>query len=139
MKNKKKLIGAIIAIVVVLAILAGVYAMFAPKATKGSKAYTVEVVTKDGSSKNYSARTDAEFLRGALEELQANTDFTIEGDESEYGLYITAINGEVADYAADGAYWSIYVNDDYGMYGVDSQPVTDGDAYKLVYEVYVAE
>ena len=34
------------------------------------------------------------------------------------------------------AYWAIYVNDEYGMYSLDTQPVTDGDSYALVYETY---
>ena len=83
--------------------------------------------------------TDQEFLRGALDELAQSADFSVEGTESEYGLYIMAINGETADYDADGAYWSIYVNNEYGMYGVDTQPVTDGDVYSFVYEVYQAQ
>ena len=43
---------------------------------------------------------------------------------------------EVSDYAVDGAYWSIYVNGEYGNYSADQQPVADGDVYGLVYTVY---
>ena len=65
--------------------------------------------------------------------------FTYEGTDSEYGIYITTINGIKADYDADGAYWSIYVNGEYGQFGADQQPVNDGDAFKFAYEVYQAQ
>lgn len=139
MKKSTKIVLAVVAAIVVVCGLIGVYAAFGPKATQGAKAYTLEVVDNNGNSKTYEARTDAEYLRQALEELSETSDFSLEGDESDYGLYITTVNGVTADYAADGAYWSIYVNGEYGMNGVDTQPVTDGDAYKLVYEVYSAE
>ena len=61
---------------------------------------------------------------------------TVEGTEGDYGLYIDTVNGLTADYAEDGAYWSIYVNGEYGSYSADQQPVADGDVYGLVYTVY---
>ena len=63
-------------------------------------------------------------------------DLTIDAEESAYGLYIKGVNGLTADYAADGAYWGIYVNGEYGQFGIESQPVADGDAFSLVYEKY---
>jgi len=80
--------------------------------------------------------TDAEYLAQVFDEVDG---LTVEGDTTEYGLYITTVNDVTADYNVDGAYWAIYVNGDYGMYGADQQPVTDGDKYTLKYEVYVAQ
>ena len=48
-------------------------------------------------------------------------------------LMISSINGEVADYNVDSSYWSFYVNDEYCNYGIDTQPVKDGDAFAIVY------
>ena len=59
---------------------------------------------------------------------------TYEGSDSEYGMMVEVVNGEQAIYAEDNAYWAFYVNGEYGNYGVDSQPVTDGDTYSIVYE-----
>ena len=70
-----------------------------------------------------------------MEELQEQQDFSFEGDKTEYGIMITSVNGTQAK-DSDKAYWAIYVNDEYGQYGADSQPVTDGDAFKLAYETY---
>ena len=98
-------------------------------AGEGEKAYTLEVVSQDGSSKKYEAVTSQEFLKGAMDELSESQDFSYEED----GGMIVAVNGEKAEYSTDKAYWAIYVNDDYGQYGADQQPVTDGDAYKFEY------
>lgn len=136
MKKQTKIIISIVSVLAVIAILACVYFALAPKAQQGSKSVTVEVVDDKGDTKPYSIKTDAEFLSQVMEELAAAGDFSYEGTDGDYGLYITAINGVTADYDADGAYWSILVNDEYGMFGADSQPVADGDDFKFVYEVY---
>ncbi|MBP5262306.1 MAG: DUF4430 domain-containing protein [Clostridiales bacterium] len=139
-KNSKLPIVITAAVLVIAAsVFALVYFLNKPKAVEGTKAYTVAVVDKDGNSKEYTGKTDAEFLRGLMDELTAGGDFSYAGDDSDYGLYITAINGVTADYNADGAYWSIYVNEEYGQFGADAQPVNDGDSFKFVYEVYQAE
>lgn len=134
MKKKTKIIAALVAVLAVVAVFGLIYRFFGPRAQQGTKSYTVEVVGSDGSSKTYQGRTDAEYLSGLMDELQAEGDFSYEGTSSDYGLFITAINGETADYDKDGAYWSIYVNGEYGQYGADQQPVADGDAFRFVYE-----
>ena len=133
MKNKKTLYS-VIGIILAIAIMFGLYKAFGPKAQSGSKSVTVEVVDDKGDIKTYGEKTDAEFLKEVMDEISKTTDFSYEGTDSEYGLYITAINGITADYNSDGAYWAIYVNDEYGMYGADQQPVADGDKYSFVYE-----
>ena len=144
MSNQKKTNPALIVVpIVILVIGAGVFAAIyflnKPKAQEGTKAYTFIVVDKDGNSKEYTGKTDAEYLRGLMDEIKADGDFSYEGSDGDYGLYITTVNGVTADYDADGAYWSIYVNDEYGQYGADQQPVADGDTFKLCYEVYQAQ
>lgn len=144
MANEKKssklpIVIAAAVLVIAASVFALVYFLNKPKTVEGTKAYTVAVVDKDGNSKEYTGKTDAEFLRGLMDELTAGGDFSYAGDDSDYGLYITTINGVTADYNADGAYWSIYVNEEYGQFGADAQPVNDGDSFKFVYEVYQAE
>lgn len=129
--NKKAIIG-IIALVAVIAVLAVVYFVFREKPVEGSKSITIEVVNQSSESQNYQLKTDAEYLRQAMEEVDG---LTFSGTESEYGLMVDTVNGETADYSVDGAYWAFYVNGEYCMYGVDSQPVEDGDAFSIVYTV----
>lgn len=132
--REKIIIGAVI-LVVLLAAFAVIYVVFGPKAAQGSKEYILKVVDDNGETTEYTGHTDAEYLRGALEELEKSDDLTIEGEESDYGLFIDTVNGVTADYSKDKAYWALYVNGEYGNYGVDSQPLTDGDIYSLVYEI----
>ena len=98
MKKNKKIIAAVVAVIAVIVVFLGVYKVFGPKAQAGEKAYTVEVTAADGSTKTYEGRTDAEYLSGLMDELQEAGDFSYEGTSSDYGLFITAINGETADY-----------------------------------------
>lgn len=132
--NKRVVLGAVL-MVAVLAVMAIAYATFGPKTTEGAKAITIEVIDNEQNTTSYALNTDAEYLRQALEEAEA-VGLVIGGTESEYGLSIMSVNGLVADFNVDSSYWSIMVNGEYGMLGADSQPVTDGDVFQLVYTVY---
>lgn len=129
-KTNKKLIVGIAALVAVIAILAAIFVIFREKPVEGSKSITIEVVKKSSESQNYELKTDAEYLRQAMEEADG---LTFSGTEGEYGLMIDTVNGETADYNVDGAYWAFYVNGEYCMYGIDTQPVEDGDAFSIIY------
>ncbi|MBD5460504.1 MAG: DUF4430 domain-containing protein [Lachnospiraceae bacterium] len=130
--NKKIVIG--VAVLAALVILMGiVYAFFGPKPVKGAKTITIEVIDNEQNSTVYTVNTDAEYLRQAMEEAEG---LEFSGTESEYGIMLDTVNGLHADFDTDGAYWSIMVNGEYGMYGADFQPVADGDAYQLVYVTY---
>ena len=127
--NKKLLIG--LPVLVAIAVLFGVvYTLFAPKAAAGAKELSIEVVDDTASSQTYTVHTDAQYLHQALEETEG---LTIEGTESEYGLMVETVNGLRADYNADGAYWSFYLGNEYCSYGIDQQPVQDGESYRIVY------
>lgn len=127
--NRKLIIG--LPILVAIAVLFGViYANFSPGAVSGAKELTIEVVDDQAATQSYTVHTDAEYLRQALEETEG---LTIEGTESDYGLMVETVNGLRADYNADGAYWSFYLGDEYCNYGVDQQPVQDGETYRIVY------
>ena len=132
-KSNKKVIIGVVALVAVIAILAVVFFVFREKPVEGSKAITIEVVNKAQETTTYEVKTDAEYLRQAMEETK---DLTFSGTESEYGMMVETINGETADYNADGAYWAFYVNGDYCNYGIDQQPVEDGDVFTITYTVY---
>ena len=98
------------------------------------KTVSLDVVNSKGETKHYEEKTSAEFLRGVMDELKEDGDFTYEGSESASGIFIESVNNESANYTTDGAYWAIYVNGQYGNSGADSQTVKDGDEFKLVYE-----
>ena len=130
MKNKK-LVIAIVAVVAVIGLMLGVYVTTRPETQEGAKSISVVVVHKDGAEKTFTYKTDAEYLAQVLLDNQLVT-----GYESEYGLTIEAVDGETADWNTDGAYWSLYIGDEYATTGASATPVTDGAVYKLVYTVY---
>ena len=124
-KNKKLILGCVAA-VLVLAALVGVWFAFAKGVSPGSKSVTIEVVNKAGETATYNVRTDAEYLRDVMEEADGLT-FV-----EENGM-VMSVNGERADYVADKAYWAFYIGDAYCNYGINEQPVADGDVFRIVY------
>ncbi len=129
-KNTKKIVLAIVALVAVAAIFGGVYFAMSPKASAGAKEITIEVIDDNAESTVYTVDTDADFLGDAIRETEG---LTVEGTEGDYGLMVDTVNGVVADYNVDGAYWAFYVDGEYCMYGMDEQPIEDGQAYQIVY------
>ncbi|MBQ8411470.1 MAG: DUF4430 domain-containing protein [Ruminiclostridium sp.] len=127
--NAKKIIGIVLVIVLIIA-LGALYFVFREKPVEGSKSITIEVINSKSESVVYELKTDAEFLRQAMEEADG---LTFNGSESEYGLMVNEVNGEIADFSVNGAYWSFNVNGTYCNYGIDTQPVLDGDAFSIVY------
>lgn len=129
MKNKKLLIAAI-ALVAVVAVFLGIYLATRPETQKGSKTITVTVVHKDGTSKDFTYHTDAEFLAEVLE-----AEGLLLASEGETGMYNT-VDGETADWNVDQSYWALYIGEEYAMTGAQETPVSDGDTFKWVYTVY---
>ena len=124
MKNKKVLI-ALIALVLVAAALVTVYFLTRPAADGGSKTVTVQI-KYDDVDKEGVLHTDAEFLSGALLEKKL-----IEGTDTEYGLFITTVDGRAADDAAH-EFWGIYKNGEMTPTGADSTAISDGEHYELI-------
>lgn len=133
MKNRKLMIWAV-GLLIAAAMMFGVYKLFGPKTAAGSKAVTVSVSPINAEEKHYELKTEAETLSQVMDELTRTSDFTYEGSDSGYGLFITSINGIEADYSTTATYWAIYVNGEYGQLGADQQPVNDGDAFSFVCE-----
>lgn len=92
---------------------------------EGKTTIYVDVVV-DGKSVTFTLRTDAETLGAALvaEKL-------VEGEESQYGLYIKKVNGMTADYDVDKSYWSISKDGKDLMTGADGEKISDGAHYAL--------
>ena len=96
---------------------------------EGSTEFAFSVVDKEGNEMAFTIHTDQETVGEALSELGL-----IEGDESEYGLYVKTVNGITADYDTDGVYWAFYVNGEYAQTGVDATTITAGDSYAFKVE-----
>ncbi len=127
--DKKVIIGAAVLAAAVVMMAAGFF-LFREKPVEGSKAIVIEVVDNGQKTVTYNVKTDAEYLRQAMEEAEG---LEFSGAESEYGMMVDIVNGITADYNVNGAYWSFYVNGGYCNYGIDTQPVQDGDTFRIEY------
>ena len=96
---------------------------------EGEKEFNFVVKDIDGNETKFLIKTDEETVGGALIKLGL-----IEGDESEFGLYVKKVNGIVADYDKDQTYWAFYVNGEYAMTGVDATPIAEGEEYSFKVE-----
>lgn len=134
MSNRKRISLALVALLALMAILWGVYTIAKPQSSLGEKAYSLTVTNDLGEITEYQARTDAAYVGEALRELNGTQGFTMEGTDSEFGYFLTQVNGLLADYATNGAYWAFYLNGAYANFGIDAQPLTDGDAIELRFE-----
>jgi hypothetical protein len=121
-----------LALVILIAGFLTLYYFLSDKPVLGSKSFTIEVVDDKSQTKTYESRTDAEFLGEAVKEIKG---LKVEGEKSQYGLMIESVNGLSTVYEKDGAYWGIFVNGNYATQGIDTQPVKDGDKFKLVYTI----
>ena len=126
--NKKGLI-ALVAVLVLAAAALIVWRVTRPAVQQGGKEITVNIDHLNGDDTSYTIVTDAEYLRGALEQEDL-----IEGTESEYGLYVLTVDGETADESKQ-EWWGYSVNGAFAELGVDSQPVADGDVYDFALNV----
>ena len=128
MNKKKVVLGSGILVVLILA-MALIWTNFREKPVEGSKEIAIEVVDSNEESKSYELKTDAEFLKEAMEEAKEDG-LTFKMDDSKM---VVEVNGEQAIYTEDHAYWGFFVNEEYCSYGVEEQPVKDGDVFKIVY------
>ena len=93
------------------------------------RSFTFEVVDKDGNMTTFDITTDKATVGEALLE-----EGLIVGEEGQYGLYVTEVNGIVADYNVDQTYWAFYVDGGYAASGVDMTDVVDGATYSFKVE-----
>lgn len=132
-KKRNAIISAIVFLALMITLLT-VYFLNAPKTMEGEKNYTLIVVDDLGVETEYQETTDAVYVGDALRALSETQAFTFDGSEGEFGFFLTEVNGLIADYDVNGAYWAFYLNDAYGSLGIDQQPLTEGDNIQLRYE-----
>lgn len=128
----RTLIIGILGLVLLIGAMIYAWTTNRPAIREGSKDITVQVVDQAGETVTYHHKTDAFFLQQALKEIDT---LTIDGEESDTGLFILSVNGLRADYELDGAYWSLFVNGEYATSGIETQSIHDGDTFTLQYEL----
>lgn len=129
----KKTSKIIIALVVLAALIVGALALYnayMPDGVSGEKHIAVEIIHGDGSTNDIAIITDSENLRGALEQEEG----LIAGDDSEFGLFVTTVDGETAD-SAQEQWWCFTKGGEMLMTGVDDTMIQDGEQYEITFTV----
>ena len=93
---------------------------------EGDTEFSFTVVKKDGTKATYTVKTDKKTVGDALFDAGL-----IKGEEGQFGLYVTEVDGEYHKYEEDGYYWAFYENGDYALAGVDSTDIKSGTEYML--------
>ena len=125
MKQKKKALLGLVVLLCAAALLAGIYLTFRPQTQQGAKTVTVEVIAAGETVQTHTIHTDAEYLRGALEQEKM-----VEGEESAYGLFLLTVDGITADDAKQ-EWWCVTKGGGQVDTGVDATPIADGDHFEL--------
>ncbi len=94
------------------------------KVGEGATEFAFTVTDKDGNVTEFTVCTDKTVVGDALQDTGL-----IEGEEGQYGLYVTKVNGIVADYNVDQTYWAFYIDGGYAATGVDQTNIETGKIY----------
>ena len=92
----------------------------------GSKTITVEIIVEGQETVVKTITTEAEFLRGALDEEEG----LVLGEESQYGLFIKTVNGVTADDSKQ-QWWCITKGGADVFTGAETTPIADGDKFEI--------
>ena len=99
-----------------------------PAASDSAQAsFTVVVTDLDGTESTFEYTSEAETVGEALV-----AEGLIAGDQSDWGLMVTTVNGITADWATENAYWAFYIDGEYAQTGVDSTEITAGTTYEMI-------
>lgn len=123
-EGKANVVAIAVMIVLIVAVLAA-YFLLSPRGHSGEKTIFVHVIFDETTGNAFEIQTDAEYLRGALEEQDL-----IEGDESVLGLMVTSVAGRVADADAQ-EWWSFTKGGEFLNTGVSDTPIEDGDTFEI--------
>ncbi len=99
------------------------------EAQTGDKTITVDIVMPDGTTDTVTIKTDAEYLRGALEQ-----DKLVEGEDGPYGLFVKTVNGYTVDDSKQ-EWWCFTRGGETIFTGVDETPIADGDKFEITMTV----
>lgn len=122
--TKKIVIGAA-ALIIVCAALLLIYRNFMPKGMEGEKTITVKVVHGDGSEKDFKYGTNEAYLGAVIQENKL-----VEGEEGQYGLFMTSVDGEEADDSKQ-QWWCLTKGGEQVNTSADQTPIKDGDTFEL--------
>lgn len=127
--SKKKIILIVIGIIVLIGLAVGMWFIsrnFKDEPVDGGKNITLQIVSeRDSYSFEQTYETEEAYLGDFLDK-----EGIIGFDTSEYGRYITSVNGYEAG-GDDQSWWCVMVNGESAVTGVDEIVIEDGAEYAL--------
>lgn len=126
MNKMMRLILCTVLIAVMALMVAGCGSKSAETTAPGVS-FTFVVTDLEGNESTFDITTSKATVGEALLD-----EGLIVGEDSEYGLYVTSVNGMAADWDNDQTYWAFYIDGEYATTGVDATEVTEGATYSFV-------
>lgn len=123
--KKRSIIITVIVLLAIIALMAIAFVIWGPKPVTGDKTITVEIVKSQNDTNTVTISTNALYLGEALEQEQL-----IQGENSQYGLFITTVDGLTAD-STKQEWWCITKGGEQVNTGADSTPIQDGDKFEI--------
>ena len=95
---------------------------------QGSRIFRFEVTDDTETVTVWNVHTDDTTVGEALLAIGL-----IDGDVSEFGLYVKKVDGLIADYDANQSWWAFFIDGEMAMTGVDFTDIEEGVTYAFVY------
>ena len=128
--NKNVIISTIIILLVSIGLFFGYKTYQNSQIQVGSKKISVVIIDDRNSvKKEFTHKTDVEMLGTALDEMDL-----IEADDSEFGRYVTTVDGISAD-MGKSEWWKFTINGQDSVTGVDATPIKDGDKIEFIFTI----
>ena len=99
-----------------------------PNVGEGENTFLFEVITEDDMSYFWVVHTDYTTVGEALLEHDL-----VRGDMTDFGLFVTEINGIVADFDDGGAWWALHIDGELAMTGVMDVEIEPDTTYAFVF------
>ena len=129
-KEERKMKRILSLTLVLLMLISSMFVVSCKKEEDGEeRTFTFTVVHADGTSKSIEVTTTKNNLADALVEKGI-----ISGEESQYGLYVTTVDGEYHKWEDDGKYWALYIGEELASTGASSIQIENGGKYTFKVE-----
>ena len=97
---------------------------------QGSRTFRFEVTDDSEKLSIWNVSTDETTVGDALIAVGL-----IKGDVSDYGLYVTEVNGLIADFDDNQSWWGFFIDGEMAMAGADATDIEEGTVYAFIYTI----
>lgn len=137
----KRLLALTLALVAMLAVLTSCFVNEAEPNPSATDALWEDAIYKEDATVGEGEKT----ITVSIEALDKKIVLTVKTNSANLGdalynlglindaSFFNVANGIKADWDADNAWWAFYIGDTMAPHGVDSEAISSGNSYRLVY------